>query len=579
MEPLLPQNPLLLSKLSIVLNILPYYSTFNKWKSLLTHLCTHTRKLWSSNTSAFRMYALNCFSKILTYCREEFDQEFYDYLKGQEQRCRVRIDLRSADSYELFQDLLIEMEDREVRVDLQCVNVYVERVQLGRIKWVMKSLKKLDIDVGVVKQANLLDFKSERELVEHFGTSIDYIGNIYVLNAFKVKECHTLIVPSLIHFQKVDLILERIHTLEITETQLQGIKTSKIVGFIESSFPKNVRTTAKELKIMLQKGFKSFDMYLAKLHQAFPSLSILSFHNKSPSEYILSNRMKEYTGLWYNLSFGDKKETQSYFVLNDCQVLVKSEDSKDFQKVECERLEIRVVEGISSLCSFENLLIIKYYDFLEITHCQIQTLEEEEQDIITSLIERDKIQIYGTPIIINMKDISLYGGSISNLNYLNLNNTAISKLKLSLKHPIVGDDSFEIIESIPDKIEMIDENAVGPNRLQNDIKIDLEINLKNLHKKHEAVLVALLQKNIDVISMECHKLHPVVGPQLSGLFENLHSLEVLTICLEQCPKITFIYITKHGKRLDMKISVERSLEGKVTLDMQDMNVEDYLSFD
>ena len=97
---------------------------------------------------------------------------------------------------------------------------------------------------------------------------------------------------------------------------------------------------------------------------------------------------------------------------------------------------------------------------------------------------------------------------------------------------------LEIIEKIPDEIEIYDDNKNRPNRITNSLKISLDIQLRTLDSKSEKVLIALFQKNINRIYHNCYVIHRVLGAQLSGLFEKVDSLTILNSILKESPKIS-----------------------------------------
>mmetsp|Transcript_5547 Transcript_5547/g.4744 ORF Transcript_5547/g.4744 Transcript_5547/m.4744 type:complete len:108 (-) Transcript_5547:271-594(-) len=107
--------------------------------------------------------------------------------------------------------------------------------------------------------------------------------------------------------------------------------------------------------------------------------------------------------------------------------------------------------------------------------------------MIDGLISNDYLSKYGTPIIVNITDIYDYKGDIkylfteNKLEGVNLSNTAITNLKLKLQHPVEEEVMLDVIENIPDKIEIVNEKR-GPNRMSTAVSISLDIELKTLHK-------------------------------------------------------------------------------------------------
>ena len=75
-------------------------------------------------------------------------------------------------------------------------------MQLARLKWIIKSLKNLNLSQYLIKQSNIINCEKEKQLVDQMGPWIDYIGTVNVLNSSKCLECHTLRVGSLMHLKK-----------------------------------------------------------------------------------------------------------------------------------------------------------------------------------------------------------------------------------------------------------------------------------------------------------------------------------------------------------------------------------------
>mmetsp|Transcript_5547 Transcript_5547/g.4742 ORF Transcript_5547/g.4742 Transcript_5547/m.4742 type:complete len:154 (-) Transcript_5547:781-1242(-) len=153
--------------------------------------------------------------------------------------------------------------------------------------------------------------------MNEIGPWCDYIGRVYFSNSEKTSECHTLVVENLLNLSKYTTSIEKVHTIEVNAKELMSIKPSKISGLITSIFPDKIRESAKVLNIIMKNGFKDWEISLAKLHQAFPNLSIICFKGNASTNHILSNKLKEYESLWYNINFGIETESDGKFTLFD----------------------------------------------------------------------------------------------------------------------------------------------------------------------------------------------------------------------------------------------------------------------
>lgn len=124
MNPNHPDYLGIFTNLGVVVNVLPYYGTYNTWKSVMTSLCKRTKEAWNKHASALEFLAPKTFSTVVRYTKGEFDQDLYDYLlkKKIAREDRLVIKLESVDSYELFMDLLDDIKEGRVFITFHAIN-------------------------------------------------------------------------------------------------------------------------------------------------------------------------------------------------------------------------------------------------------------------------------------------------------------------------------------------------------------------------------------------------------------------------------------------------------------------------
>lgn len=88
-----------------------------------------------------------------------------------------------------------------------------------------------------------------------------------------------------------------------------------------------------------------------------------------------------------------------------------------------------------------------------IDYWRIHDISEEEEKSVREIYYEEEKGNINNPIIVSVRDIYHYKGQLPLLGYINLENTAISKLNLDVKDWHLNEETQSLIDSIPSKIE------------------------------------------------------------------------------------------------------------------------------